>query len=124
MAKTVTRVIYKPDSQATDEYIVIVNPDEYKKYKDGDTTIPLADVVDSFKILHSGQGNQGILGTASNQQLDTVFGTHKDVDVVTIILEKGKVQASEGVGSTSSGNTNAARGSIGIDSRGKGLSGV
>lgn len=104
------------------------------------STIPLADVVDckqhdkildvssraffpAFKILHSGQGNQGILGTASNQQLDTVFGTHKDVDVVTIILEKGKVQAGDGV-SSSFGGTNVARGSVAIDSRGKGLSGV
>jgi hypothetical protein len=28
MGKSLTKVIYKPDSQSTDEYIVIVNPEE------------------------------------------------------------------------------------------------
>lgn len=28
MGKAITRVIYKPDTQSSDEYIIIVNPDE------------------------------------------------------------------------------------------------
>jgi ribosome maturation protein Sdo1 len=57
------------------------------------STIPLADVVDAFEIFHTGQGTQGIMGTPSKQQLDSVFGTHKDTDVVLQILEKGTLQA-------------------------------
>ncbi|WFD35127.1 hypothetical protein MCUN1_001976 [Malassezia cuniculi] len=87
---TVNKVVYKPDSQQTDEFIVLVHSELYDKWSKGDRTIPLADVVDSFEVFHCATGTQGILGKASNQQLDNVFGTHKDVDVVTQILEKGQ----------------------------------
>ncbi|RXW23143.1 hypothetical protein EST38_g2698 [Candolleomyces aberdarensis] len=91
--RSVTKVIYKPDSQSTEEYTVIVDPSE--KWKAGDTTIPLTEVVDSFNVYHSAQGSQGLLNTPSNQQLDTVFGTHKDIDVVTKILKDGREQRGE-----------------------------
>jgi hypothetical protein len=48
--KTFHKVVYKPDSQSTDEFMVIVNAEEYKKWIKGDKTIPLADVVDSFDV--------------------------------------------------------------------------
>ena len=32
MGKSLTKVIYKPDSQSTDEYIVIVNPEEVSSH--------------------------------------------------------------------------------------------
>ncbi|KAF5322782.1 hypothetical protein D9619_000601 [Psilocybe cf. subviscida] len=96
MPATLTKVVYKPDTQSTEEYTVIVNPEEYKKWIDGDTTIPLAQVVDSFKVFHSTQGSQGILGQASNQQLDTVFGTSNEDDVVEHILKNGKSQPHDG----------------------------
>jgi ribosome maturation protein Sdo1 len=122
MTKALTKVIYKPDTQSTDEYMVIVDPDEYKKWKNGDTTIPLAQVVDSFSTFHSTQGTQGILGKPSKQQLDTVFGTSKDVDVVTHILKNGREQASEGFDSVAL-PLNPARGSTGYDVKGKGAQG-
>lgn len=90
--KTFHKVVFKPDSQSTDEFMVIVNGDEYKKWIKGDKTIPLADVVDSFDVFHTGTGAQGIMGRPSKQLLDTVFDTHKDVDVVTHILERGQLQ--------------------------------
>jgi len=124
MVKNVAKVVYKPDSQSTDEFIAIVNPEEYKKGKDGDTSIPLASVVDSFEIFHSGQGSQGLLGRPSKQQLDTVFGSSKDVDVITIVLQKGKEQTGEGFSSGGFGSTNTAKGSSVIDTRGKGLTGI
>ncbi|KAG1892182.1 DUF1960-domain-containing protein [Suillus subluteus] len=123
MTKSLTKVVYQPDTQSTDEFTVIVNPTEYKKWKAGDRTIPLTEVVDSFKVFYSNQGAQGILGTPSKQQLDTVFNTTKDVDVVTHILEKGKDQAGNGFTSGMTG-TNVARGSFSIDSKGKGLTGI
>jgi ribosome maturation protein Sdo1 len=123
MPKSLTKVVYKPDTQSTDEFIVIVDPTEYKKWKEGDRTIPLAEVVDSFKVFYSNQGAQGILGTPSKQQLDTVFGTTKDVDVMTQILEKGKDQPGSGFNSGTA-STNFARGSFSIDNKGKGLTGI
>ncbi|KAJ7241902.1 ribosome maturation protein [Mycena haematopus] len=109
MGKT-SKVIYKPDTQSTEEFTVIVNSEEYKKWKEGDTTIPLADVVDSFQVFWSSQGAQGVLGKPSNQQLDTVFETHKDVDVVTAILKEGREQGTDGVASTTFTGTNTSRG--------------
>ncbi|KAF8165580.1 ribosome maturation protein [Crassisporium funariophilum] len=118
MAPALTKVIYKPDSQSTDEFMVIVNPEELKKWKNG------ADVVDSFTVFHTGQGSQGLLRQPSKQQLDTVFGTHKDVDVVKIILEKGREQSSEGISPSGQGSLNITRGSGSVDTRGKGTTGV
>ena len=77
----------------------------------------------AFSVFFSNQGTQGILGKASNQQLDSVFGTHKDVDVVEQLLHKGREQNSEGI-SSGLGATNLAKGSFAVDTRGKSLSGI
>jgi len=126
MPKNVTKVVYKPDTQSTDEYIIIVDPVQFKKWKSGDKTIPLADVVDSFEIFYSTQGSQGLLGRPSNQQLENQFGTSKDIDVVELLLERGKEQASEGFHSSGGvfSGKNATRGSANLDSKGKGSSGI
>jgi len=126
-----TEVVYKPNSKSTDEFKVIVNLEEYRKWKagemdgwkDGETRVTVQDVLAGGGVLHSGQGKQGIQGTPSNQQLDTVFGTHKEDEVVVIMLEKGTVQAAHGMAKTTH-TMNAARGSGGIDSKGKGLTGI
>lgn len=76
----------------------------------------------AFTVFHSGQGSQGILRQCSNQQLDTVFGTHKDIDVVTAMLNNGKEQHGDAI--ESSGSLNISRGSAVVDSRSKGLSGI
>ncbi|KAK0569182.1 hypothetical protein OC861_001218 [Tilletia horrida] len=81
MAKTVAKVVYKPDTQSTDSYIVIVNPEEYKKWKDG-----------AFEIFHSTQGAQGHLNRTSKQELDAIFGSTKEDDCVTHVLQKGTLQ--------------------------------
>ncbi|KAF9569274.1 DUF1960-domain-containing protein [Agrocybe pediades] len=95
MAPQLTKLVYKPDTQSTDEYTIIINPEEYKKWKNGDTSIPYAEIVDSFEVFHSNQGSQGILRRPSKQQLDTVFGTTKDVDIVEFMLKNGTEQAGE-----------------------------
>ncbi|KAJ7167497.1 DUF1960-domain-containing protein [Mycena filopes] len=111
MAPT-SKVIYKPDTQSTEEYTVIVNSEEYKKWKDG----ALALVVDSFDVFVSSQGAQGHLGKASKQQLETVFGTSKDVDCVEKVLKEGREQAIEGVSGSGYTGSNPSRG--GNDTRG------
>ncbi|TFK68178.1 DUF1960-domain-containing protein [Pluteus cervinus] len=109
MTKALTKVIFKPSTQSTDEFTIIVNPEEYKRWKDGGESIPLAEVVDSFEVFFSSQGAQGLLGRPSKQQLENVFDTSKDVDVVLYILNNGKLQASDGF-SGGSTNLNLSRG--------------
>ncbi|KAL4076213.1 DUF1960-domain-containing protein [Scleroderma citrinum] len=123
MVRTVTKVVYKPDSQSTDEFIAIINPAEFKRWKNGDTSIPLAEVVDTFDVFFSNQGAQGILGRPSRQQLENVFGTSKDVDVIMTVLQKGKEQPGNGF-TTGVVGTNIARTNAVIDNKGKGLSGI
>lgn len=117
MGKSLTKVVYKPDNNSTEVFLIIVNPVEYKKWKEGDTTIPLVEVVDSFEVLHSSQGAQGLLGRPSKQELDNTFGTHVDTEVVTYILRNGKEEAGEGL-SGKWGSKNDTHGSAFLDSRG------
>jgi len=117
MGKSITKVVYKPDPNTSDVFLVVVNPEEYKRWKEGDRTIPLVDVVDSFEILSSNQGPQGLLGRPSKQELDNVFGTHVDIDVIQQILEKGKDESGESIASAKWGSKNDSRGSA-LDSRG------
>ena len=85
----ITRVVYKADPMSTDEYIVIVNPEAYVSWRNGDKTIPLVYVVESFQIMTSGQGQQGIMGQVSKQQLHAVFGTTKEDEAIVKLLEQG-----------------------------------
>ncbi|KZT33469.1 DUF1960-domain-containing protein [Sistotremastrum suecicum HHB10207 ss-3] len=124
------KVVYKPDTQSTDEYIVFVNQAEYKKWKDGgklscssSSSIPLALIVDAFDIFHSGQGAQGHLGRISKQTLETVFGTKHEDEAVKVVLEKGTIQASEGVQKSGTSSKNDSHGSQFVDTRGGGLRG-
>ncbi|OSD04615.1 DUF1960-domain-containing protein [Trametes coccinea BRFM310] len=118
MVRELTKVVYKPSPESTEDFIVIVNPAEYKRWKEGGTSIPLTEVVDSFQVFWSNQGAQGLLGTPSNQQLDNVFGTHKDTDVVLQILQKGKEESGKGI-RTGETATNIMKGSFAVDTKGK-----
>ncbi|PWN45318.1 DUF1960-domain-containing protein [Ceraceosorus guamensis] len=122
MPKSFHKVVYHPEHNANDLFQVIVNGEEYKKWKAGDTTIPLADVVDSFQIFHTGQGAQGIMGKPSKQDLDNFFGTHNDTDVVLQILQKGDLQAAsakDGFSSTNDGKSGAFQASAGATHGGR-----
>ncbi|KAF8559171.1 DUF1960-domain-containing protein [Imleria badia] len=139
MPKSVTKVVYKPDAQST-EFMVMVNPAEVflcvlrldgdsdvrdfaVQEMEGGRSIPLAEVVDSFEIFCSTQGSQGYLGRPSKQQLENLFGTSKDVEVVKALLEKGKEHSGEAIHSRAF-SINATRGSAVLDSKGKGLTGI
>jgi len=118
MGKQVHRVVYKPDPQSTDEYLVIVDEAEYKKWQE-DKSVAITLVVDSFAVFHSGQGSQGKLMTPSKQQLEAIFDTSKVDEVVEVILKKGELKGGEGFGKELSG-LNPARGGTSIDTRGSG----
>lgn len=59
------------------------------------SSIPLVDIVDSFDVFHTGQGSQGILARPSKQELETVFETTKEDEIVEIILTKGQIKSSD-----------------------------
>ncbi|RDX53867.1 DUF1960-domain-containing protein [Lentinus brumalis] len=123
MVRELTKVVYKPSVEGNEEFIVIVNPEEYKRWKEGGTTIPLVEVVDSYEIFWSNQGAQGLLGRPSKQQLENAFGTSKDDEVIKQILEKGKEESGKGI-RTGDGATNLSKGSAAVDTKGKGLRGI
>jgi len=122
MAKGISKVVYKPDSTSTDEFIVIVTDQpSYQKWLEGDTTIPLVDFVDSFDVFHTnGQGNQGLLQRPSKQMLDTIFETHKDVDVLEVILKKGNLKPADDLKGYTSKSDSANFSSSGVSGANKG----
>ncbi|CAE6439850.1 hypothetical protein LNV47_25020 [Paucibacter sp. DJ4R-1] len=122
MGKEVTICIYKPSTQSTEEYMIVVNPEEYKKYKDGDTSVALALIVDSFNVFHSSTGHTGQWGKASKQQLESVFNTKHEEEAVKQILDKGVSKTGQGFASKV-GDTNLARGSGAVNVGGAGGNG-
>ncbi|CEL59792.1 hypothetical protein RSOLAG1IB_03726 [Rhizoctonia solani AG-1 IB] len=114
MGKDVTIAIYKPNTQSTEEFMIVVNPDEYKKLINVlislDTSVALALIVDSFDVFHSSTGHTGKWGKASKQQLESVFGTARDDEVVQQILNKG-VSKTSSTFASKTGDTNMSQGS-------------
>jgi len=95
MAKGFAKLVYKPDSQSTDEFIMIIDDvSAYEKFKEGDSSIPLALIVDSFDVFHSGTGAQGTLGKVSKQQLETIFDTSNEAEVAKLMVQRGTLQTS------------------------------
>ncbi|KAL4983956.1 ribosome maturation protein [Aspergillus falconensis] len=85
-----SKVFYKGKS---DDFVVFVeDPATFKNWKN-DSTIPLSDVVNGWKIFVTHKhGSQGILDGASKSSLDNEFGTHNDEECVKKILEHGELQ--------------------------------
>ena len=86
-------------------------------WKNGDKTIPLADVVGSFQIMASGQGQQGIMGQVSKQEIHSIFGTNKEDEAIVMLLERGTLQAGTLKGNDLSGRS--AKGSGGSGGAGR-----
>lgn len=89
----VTKVFYKGK---TDDFIIFVESLEQVNAWKKDSSIPLAQVVDSFKILvtHK-QGAQGQLDEASKASLENEFDTKNEDEVIKKILTEGHPQTSE-----------------------------
>ncbi|KAK7744162.1 hypothetical protein SLS53_003683 [Cytospora paraplurivora] len=78
-----------------DDFVIFIDDvATYKSWK-SDKSIPLAHFISAFKVFvtHK-QGAQGAHDTASKGQLENEFGTSKEDDVITAILEKGTAQES------------------------------
>jgi hypothetical protein len=87
-------------------------------YDSNQSTYPLK----AFQVFFSNQGGQGLLGKPSKQQLETIFGTAVDVDVIKYMLKNGKEQAGDAL-SSGPASTNSGRG-IPIDNKSRISSGV
>jgi hypothetical protein len=103
-----SRVHYKGKND--DFFVFLDSVEDFHKWLK-DSTVPLAHVVQTFKIFcthkyvaisevlfyslllltasHSRHGNQGMYDGASNADLDNEFGTHVDSEVVEKILRQG-----------------------------------
>lgn len=104
-----TKVHYKGN---TDDFVVMVESEQAVKEWLADRSIPLAQVVDGFKIFVThkyvnqaqGQsqsctntfrhGSQGVMDTASKASLENEFGTKSEDEAIKLILEKGKAEQS------------------------------
>lgn len=93
---TLGELIYTPHDKVKSSdhphtMVLMVDSEMLPKYKK-DPSIPLADVVDSFEILkYDNAGKSGTKGKPSKQELEDVFGTTRDDDIVKFMLEHGKL---------------------------------
>ncbi|KAJ5231845.1 RNA binding protein [Penicillium citrinum] len=87
---TATKVFYKGKSE---DFIVFVDDVEILKKWKNDRSIPLADVVNGWKIFVTHRhGAQGIMDGASKSILADEFGSEKEDDCIVKILENGEYQ--------------------------------
>ncbi|KAG7293056.1 hypothetical protein NEMBOFW57_003102 [Staphylotrichum longicolle] len=81
---------------ADEDFLVMVDSvEDYNKWL-SDKSVPLAQVVSSFKVFTTRkQGAQGMLQGASKGELENEFGTSNEDEAVLKILEKGSLQEFE-----------------------------
>jgi len=98
----VTKVVY---TAGDEDFIVLVeNVEALEKWRK-DSSVPLADVVDGYKVFTTHkQGAQGIMDTPSKATLEGAFGSAKEDTILEKILREGKVQTSDAKGRESSTN--------------------
>ncbi|OAQ63384.1 ribosome maturation protein SBDS [Pochonia chlamydosporia 170] len=91
---TQSKVHYKG---SIDDFLVFVeDPEQYKQWLKGDTSIPLAQFVSAFKIfLTHRQGAQGTYDAAPKNILYSEFGTDNEDEVIKKILKDGTMQTME-----------------------------
>ncbi|KAJ2900510.1 hypothetical protein MKZ38_002415 [Zalerion maritima] len=102
------KVHYKGPETENDFIIFVEDREALNKWRE-DTSVPLAHVVQSFKVFTTHQqGASGALDGASKQILETEFGTSVDEEVIKTILQKGDVKEMEG--HARNGSMNDSRG--------------
>lgn len=81
MSASPHKIFYK--GEQSDFVVFIENPDLVKKYKGGDSTLPLIDIVSIYKVFVNRQGGvEGVLDEASKEELQNEFGKDANVDAV------------------------------------------
>jgi len=88
-----------------EDFVVFVDDIKSAKEWKTDRSIPLAQVISSFKIFITHKhGAQGQFDGASKATLENEFGTSNDEEAIKQILEKGTLQETEGAERSSSKN--------------------
>lgn len=81
-----------------DDFIIFIDDIKTANQWKSDKTIPLAQVVSTFKIFVTHKhGAQGNLDEASKATLENEFGTTVNEKVMEQIIEKGSIQEGESV---------------------------
>jgi ribosome maturation protein Sdo1 len=81
--------------KGNEDFIVVIESAEILNKWKKDSSIPLTDVVNGFKIFTTHkQGAQGVLDNAPKRLLEDVFGTSNEDDVIKAILSEGQLQHS------------------------------
>ncbi|CDR41514.1 CYFA0S07e03026g1_1 [Cyberlindnera fabianii] len=82
------KVFYKGENI---DFIVFVESEEIAQKYQKDSTIPLSEVVGTFKIFTSDQrrGSEGVFDEASRQELETEFGTKSVEEAIEKIIKEG-----------------------------------
>ncbi|KAH3673276.1 hypothetical protein WICMUC_003735 [Wickerhamomyces mucosus] len=101
-----SKVFYK--GQYKDFIVFTENDDIVDKYFK-DSTIPLVDVVGTFKVFttESGRGVEGVIHEASKQDLENEFGNGaKDDSIIEKILKEGQNKSNTNINKNSYNSTN------------------
>ncbi|KAL6239474.1 hypothetical protein BDW75DRAFT_198291 [Aspergillus navahoensis] len=105
-----SKVFYKG---RTEDFVIMVEDATAVQKWRKDHSIPLAQVLDGWKIFTSHQhGPQGIHNEASRDTLKHEFGTSNDDEAILKILDEGEIQ--ENVNTERQGIRNESQGSRGI----------
>ena len=92
---TLAKLVFTPhDKQTSTEhphtYVLLVNEDAYKDYQK-DSSIPLAQVVDTFNVFkYENPGTSGTLERPSKRELEEAFGLSENDEIVRYLLENGR----------------------------------
>lgn len=80
-------------SQDTDvTFCMMVNADEYQKFKKDSSSTAIAEVFNSFDVFRfDGKGKEGIMSRPSNSELKDTFGSTNDMVIAEFFLEKGSI---------------------------------
>ncbi|ORX97036.1 FYSH domain-containing protein [Basidiobolus meristosporus CBS 931.73] len=86
------KVVYQDQSKSEKEFFVYVHSDIYDEWKD-DKSVPVNDVIQAYNIYSNRTGGStGVVIAPSKGELEKVFGTSQDSQVVEYILNHGAVK--------------------------------
>ncbi|CAN3373492.1 hypothetical protein DIURU_003048 [Diutina rugosa] len=81
-------VFYKGKDQ--DFSVIIENKAAVEKFRKGDHSLPLIDIVGIYKVFVSQRGTEASDDEASKQDLENEFGTSNRDEVIKKILTEGE----------------------------------
>ncbi|KAK6454433.1 ribosome maturation protein [Scheffersomyces xylosifermentans] len=82
------KIFYK--GSEVDFIVFIEYPELLKKYRQGDTSISLIDLVGVYKVFTNRTGgSDGVFDEASKLELSTEFGTSNKDEIIQKILKEG-----------------------------------